>query len=85
MDYLDFYDLCVKLNETQRGKFTEREIADNAYAYKVSYDISVQQGKPTYDMQVLCELLVKDMDYQDYADCPSELDIDTMEKILTEV
>lgn len=84
MIYLDFYDLCVKLNETQRGKFTEREIANNAYEYLCEYRYSKAIGKPTYDMQVLCELLVKDMDYQDYADCLNELDIETMERILKE-
>lgn len=38
MDYLDFYDLAVYANENWKGSFSDREIAENAYIYKIEYD-----------------------------------------------
>lgn len=85
MDYIDFYDLATLKNDDWKGNFSAREIAQNAYDYKVEYDLSIEQGKPTTTMVELCRLLVEDMDFQDYEENESELSLDDMKRILTEM
>lgn len=86
MDYSQFYDIAVFGNENWKGNFTPREIADNAYTYKVEYDLSIEQGKPTRTMIELCKLIVEDMDWLDYVENPygneETLDIFTMRNII---
>lgn len=38
LDYSFFYDLAKYCNDTWKGCFTEKEIAENAYEYLVSYE-----------------------------------------------
>ena len=45
LEYADFYDIAEYGNENWKGSFTLREIACNAYDYKVEYDYSIKQGK----------------------------------------
>lgn len=55
MTYDDFYTIAEYGNENWKGSFTPREIACNAYDYKVEYDYSIKQGKPTRTMIELCK------------------------------
>ena len=55
MTYEDFYDIAEYGNSNWKGSFTPREIACNAYDYKVEYDYSIKQGKPTRTMIELCK------------------------------
>ena len=88
MDYSDFYTIAEHGNENWKGSFTPREIACNAYDYKVEYDYSIEQGKPTYTMIELCKLICEDMDYADYAEIQEEsentLTIEQMKQILSD-
>lgn len=86
MEYLDFYNIAEYGNENWKGSFTPKEIAQNAYDYKVEYDLSIEQGKPTRTMIELCKLIVEDMDWLDYVGSPygnkEMLDIFTMKNII---
>ena len=88
MEYADFYDIAEYGNENWKGSFTPKEIACNAYDYKVEYDYSIKQGKPTHTMIELCKLLLLDMDFQDYFETLEEsenaLTVEHMEKIITD-
>ena len=72
LSYTDFYDIAETGNENWKGSFTPKEIACNAYDYKVEYDYSIKQGKPTRTMIELCKLICEDMDYADYAEIQEE-------------
>ena len=61
LDYADFYNIAEYGNENWKGNFSPREIANNAYDYKVEYDYSIEQGKPTHTMIALCKLICEDM------------------------
>ena len=88
MDYAYFYNIAEYGNEHWKGSFTPREIACNAYDYKVEYDYSKEHNKPTHTMIELCKLLVEDMDNADYTDTLKEsesaLTVEKMEKIITD-
>ena len=88
LEYADFYDIAEYGNENWKGSFTPREIACNAYDYKVEYDYSIKQGKPTHTMIELCKLICEDMDYADYAEIQEEsensLTIEKMKQILSD-
>ena len=88
MEYTDFYDIAEYGNENWKGSFMTREIANNAYDYKVEYDYSIEQGKPTRTMIELCKLICEDMDYADYAEIQEEsenaLTIEKMKQILSD-
>ena len=88
MDYSDFYDIAEYGNENWKGSFTPREIACNAYDYKVEYDYSIEQYKPTHTMIELCKLICEDMDYADYAEIQEEsentLTVEKMKQILSD-
>ncbi len=60
MDYADFYDIAVYANENWRGKFTPREIANNAYELFLDFQESCKQGKPICSMVGLLENLTED-------------------------
>lgn len=87
MTYDDFYTIAEYGNENWKGSFTPREIACNAYDYKIEYDYSIKQGKPTRTIIELCKLICEDMDYADYAEIQKEsenaLNIEKMSKILS--
>ena len=87
LEYADFYDIAEYGNENWKGYFTPREIACNAYEYKVEYDYSTEQGKPTRTMIELCKLICEDMDYADYAEIQEEsenaLTVKQMKQILS--
>ena len=88
MDYNDFYTIAETGNENWKGSFTPKEIACNAYDYKVEYDYSINQDKPTRTMIELCKLICEDMDYADYAEIQEEsekaLTIERMKQILND-
>ena len=88
MDYSDFYDIAEYGNEHWKGSFTPREIACNAYDYKVEYDYSKEHNKPTHTMIELCKLICEDMDYADYAEIQEEsentLTVEKMKQILSD-
>lgn len=58
--YSDFYDIAEYQNETQRAKFTPKEIAENAYDYLCEFQESMQKPKVTHAIQELLELLDED-------------------------
>ena len=86
LDYADFYNIAEYGNENWKGNFSQREIANNAYDYKVEYDYSIKQGKPTHTMIELCKLICEDMDNADYAEIQEEsenaLTVEKMKQIL---
>lgn len=86
MTYYDFYAIAEYGNENWKGSFTPREIACNAYDYKVEYDYSIEQSKPTHTMIELCKLICEDMDYADYAEIQEESEnaftVEQMKQIL---
>ena len=88
MEYNDFYAIAEYGNENWKGSFTPREIACNAYEYKVEYDYSIEQGKPTHTMVELCKLICEDMDYADYTETQEEsektLTVEQMKQILSD-
>ena len=88
MEYDDFYLIAEYGSENWKGSFTPREIACNAYDYKVEYDYSIKQGKPTRTMIELCKLICEDMDYVDYAEIQEEsensLTVEQMKQILSD-
>ena len=88
MDYAYFYNIAEYGNEHWKGSFTPREIACNAYDYKVEYDYSKEHNKPTHTMIELCKLICEDMDYTDYAEIQEEsentLTVEKMKQILSD-
>ena len=88
MGYDNFYLIAEYGNENWKGNFSPREIACNAYDYKVEYDYSIEQGKPTHTMIELCKLICEDMDYADYAEIQEEsenaLTVEQMKQILSD-
>ena len=88
MSFEDFYELAEYGNENWKGCFTPKEIACNAYDYKIEYDYSIKQGKPTRTMIELCKLICEDMDYADYVETYEEsenaLTVEQVEQILSD-
>ena len=88
LEYTDFYDIAEYGNEHWKGSFTPREIACNAYDYKVEYDYSKEHNKPTHTMIELCKLICEDMDYADYGEIQEEsenaLTVEQMKQILSD-
>ena len=85
MEYDDFYDIAEYGNENWKGSFSPREIACNAYEYKVEYDYSIKQGKPTRTMIELCKLICEDMDYAEIQEeSENSLTIEQIKQILSD-
>ena len=88
LEYADCYNIAEYGNENWKGSFTPKEIACNSYNYKVEYDYSIEQGKPTHTMIELCKLVCEDMDYADYAEIQEEsenaLTVEKMKQILSD-
>ena len=88
MEFNDFYTIAEYGNENWKGSFTPREIACNAYDYKVEYDYSIEQGKPTRTMVELCKLICEDIGYADYEEIQEEsenaLTVEQMKQILSD-
>lgn len=85
MTYEQFYDIAEKGNKLWRGKFSSKEIAQNAYDYKAEYILSMSQGRPTSTMVNLCFQICEDMNFKDYADYTEDnlfLSNEQMENIL---
>jgi hypothetical protein len=61
LDYSFFYDLAKYCNDTWKGCFTEKEIAENAYEYLVSYEYSIENGTPNYTIRSLIHNLREDV------------------------
>lgn len=82
LDYANFYDIAEYGNEHWKGKFSPKEVACNAYDYKVEYALSLTQGKPTHTMIELCRLICEDMDFADCTDTQEESENDlTLERM----
>lgn len=62
LDYSFFYDLAKYCNDNWKGCFTEKEIAENAYEYLVSYEDSIKDGTPNYNIQSLIHNLQEDVE-----------------------
>ena len=62
LDYSFFYDLAKYCNDTWKGCFTEKEIAENEYEYLVSYEDSIKDGTPNYNIQSLIHNLQDDVE-----------------------
>lgn len=62
LDYSFFYDLAKYCNDIWKGCFTEKEIAKNAYEYLVSYEDSIKDGTPNYNIQSLIHNLQDDVE-----------------------
>lgn len=60
MKYEDFYDIAVYANENWRGKFTQKEIACNAYENLVEFQKSNNSGEATANIQALINALTED-------------------------
>lgn len=60
MKYEDFYDIAVYANKNWRGKFSQKEIACNAYENLVEYQKSNNSGEATANMQSLINALTED-------------------------
>lgn len=60
MKYEDFYDIAVYANKNWRGKFTQKEIACNAYENLVEFQKSNNSGEATANMQALINALTED-------------------------
>lgn len=88
LEYADFYNISEYASENWKGNFTQKEIACYAYDYKVEYDYSIEQSKPTRTMIELCKLICEDMDYADYSEIQgkseSALTIEQMKQILSD-
>ena len=85
MEFNDFYTIAEYGNENWKGSFSPREIACNAYEYKVEYDYSIKQGKPTRTMIELCKLICEDMDYAEIQEeSENSLTIEQMKQILSD-
>lgn len=80
LDYHDFWTIADYGNRNWKGNFAPWEVAQNAYDYKVEYDESIQQGKPTRVMVELCKLLYEDMG----GEMPSEFTITNMKGVLND-
>lgn len=85
MDYNDFYTITEYGSENWKGCFTPREIANNAYDYKIEYDYSIEQGKPTHTMIELCKLICEDMNYAEIQEeSKNALTVEQMKQILSD-
>lgn len=62
MEYGFWYDVAEYMNSVNRGKFTPREIAGNAYEYSIEWEITLHNGELSYGIQVLVEELVEQCD-----------------------
>ena len=88
MEYEKFYNIAEYGNANWKGCFSPKEVACNAYDYKVEYDYSIKQGKPTRTMTELCKLICEDMDYADYVEIQEEsenaLTVEQIKQILSD-
>ena len=60
MEYEDFYDIALYGNETWKGSFSQKEIACNAYDYKMDFDYSKDTGTLASTIYELLKLLDED-------------------------
>lgn len=60
MEYSNFYDLAKYGNENWKGAYSEKDVACNAYDYKLEFDESKKVGKPTHIISELMKLLDED-------------------------
>ena len=63
MTYEDFYDIAVYINaNVERQRFTQREIACNAYEYLCEFEDSKEKQRLNSTMLDLVDLLMQDGD-----------------------
>ena len=60
MDYGFWYDVAKYANDNWKGCFTEREIAEGAYEYKIEWDTTVENRKVTHTISELLARLGED-------------------------
>lgn len=60
MTYGDFYDIAEYQNETQKGNFTKKEVAENAYELLCEFEESMTRTRVTPSIQELLHLLDED-------------------------
>lgn len=60
MEYSDFYDIAVYGNEAWKGSFSNKEVACNAYEYKMDFDYSKESGSLASTIYELLLLLDQD-------------------------
>ena len=85
MEFNDFYTITEYGSKNWKGCFTPREIACNAYDYKVEYDYSIEQGKPTHTMIELRKLICEDRNYAEIQEeSENEITVERMKKILSD-
>lgn len=81
MDFGFWYDVAEYANENWKGKFTPREIAENAYEYLCEWEATVSEGEIVWNINELLHLL--DEDYRNGNDKALELS-NTICEALTE-
>lgn len=60
MDYGFWWDVAHYGNEAWRGKFSEKEVAENAYEYLCEWKATLDSDKVTASLDVLMHLLHED-------------------------
>lgn len=60
MSYSDFYDIAEYGNANWKGKFTPKEIAENAYRYYADFLWSVENKTVSETIKTLCKNLAED-------------------------
>lgn len=67
MNYGFWWDVAHYGNEAWRGKFSEKEVAENAYEYLCEWKTTLDSDKVTASLDVLMHLL-----YEDYCNGSAE-------------
>lgn len=60
MSYSDFYDIAEYGNANWKGKFTPKEVAENAYRYYADFLWSVENKTVSETIKALCKNLAED-------------------------
>ena len=60
MEFGTFYDIAEYGNGAWKGNFSSKEVACNAYDYLCEYNVSKENGEPTFVIKELYKLLIED-------------------------
>lgn len=61
MDFGFWWDIATYGNENWKGGFTPKEVAENAYAFLLEWQLSMSNHKVNYSIDSLIELLKEDV------------------------
>lgn len=61
MDYSFWYDVAEYGNVNWKGAFSPKEVAENAYAFLLEWQLSMANHKVNYSIDSLIELLKEDV------------------------